>query len=157
VGPAQHLAKLRQRYKPVLNGIIFIDNPTQTLNLTGDLPGRNIIVATGRTRINQFNPSTTNGGDDLCTVISYGPMTVEGKVNASLVPLDKVYTYPDARIHGPLVFGEVMTPSRLKGWVKRRQKFHSGRTTPSSAAGAFKDYYYVAVSPRIAYEKIKRN
>lgn len=163
--PRQHVERLFESYKkpsssswePV-NGVLYVHNPNTTLDLSNmDLPGRLVIVTAGKVRLNNTNTRWFGADDDnLLTLVSFADMMVEGKVRASLIPMRRISLDSSTQVNGSIVFSEVLNPSQLRGIVSYNPKIHSGRTTPTSTQGAFRSYYYVAVSPKIAYENVSR-
>ncbi len=151
----QKLDELRQKQSP-LNGIVFIDNPNQTLNLEGakgQFNGNVIVVTSGNVNIGGSYSTTTN---DLLTVVSYGTVSVDGHCRASVIANKRASVNSMAQITGNLVLREVRDFSALRGKVIKDPRLYSGRTVPGDTTGAYKDYYYVAVGPGETYRHIRR-
>ncbi len=150
------LDELRQKLKP-LNGIVFIDNPNQTLNLEGakgNFQGRVILAVNGN--VNIGGPPGTVSGGDLLTVVCYGSLSVDGLCRASLIANSRVSVGPSSRINGNLVIKEVRDISALQGTIIKDPRLYSGRTVPGDTSGAYTDYYYVALGPGETFRIIGR-
>jgi len=141
------LDTLRSALNP-LNGVVFVDNPTSTLDLTGPrstFSGRVVIVTTGNVVVG--GTSDVGEPDDLTTLVSFGSASVRGRCRASIIANHRVSVDPGATIVGNLVLREVRSFGALHGTVSYDGRIHSGRTSNDSSTGAFTDYYYVAVAP----------
>ena len=147
------LAALRAKLKP-LNGVIYIDNPDEPLDLEGQrgkFSGRVIIVTTGNVVIGDV-PSS----EGLLTVVSFGNLSVTGTCRASLVANERISVSSDAIVLGNVILREVRSFGALKGRVNYDRLLHSGRTKAGDSTGAFTDYYYVAVSPGETIQGVTR-
>ena len=147
------LAALRAKVKP-LNGVIYIDNPEESLNLEGSkgkFDGRLVIVTTGNVVIGDV-PSSTG----LLTVISFGNLSVVGDCRASLVANQRISVSSNATVLGNVILREVRSFGALKGKVNYDRTMHSGRTKVGDSTGAFWDYYYVAIGPGETIQGVTR-
>src|SRR5207247_676151 len=103
-GPLEpQLAKLKEKIHP-LNGILRVDNPTQTLTLDGSIQGK-LVIVTGQGGVKLTNFNKNERASDLITVISLGgTMTIEDEVHAALISTDRgISVKPGAVVHGLLV------------------------------------------------------
>ena len=151
----KQLDELRQKLVPI-NGVVFIENPKQTLNLEGNksqFNGNVIIVASGNVNI---GGTYSSGGSDLLTVVSYGTIAVDGHCRASIIANKRASVNSMAQITGNLVLQEVRDFSALRGKVIKDPRLYSGRTVPGDTTGAYTDYYYVAIGPGETYRHIGR-
>ncbi|MBI2943351.1 MAG: hypothetical protein HYY25_04050 [Candidatus Wallbacteria bacterium] len=140
-----------------LNGVVWVENPTETLELDGrlsELKGLLILVTSGAVRLSGTNRGA--GPNDLLTVVAFGRMSVDGDVRASLVPRAGVVVPPSATIHGNLVLRDAADATALQGAVKRDPRYYSGRTTAEDASGAYPDYYLCGLGPRPVYREVER-
>ncbi|MBI3894098.1 MAG: hypothetical protein HY303_21475 [Candidatus Wallbacteria bacterium] len=140
-----------------LNGVVFVENPGETLELEGklaELRGMLVLVTTGAVRL---SGAGRNGGPtDFLTIVSYGRMSVDGEVHASLIPRGGVLVPASATVKGNLILHDAQDPSALQGIVKHDARYFSGRTTTEDSSGAFTDYYLCALGPRPVYREVQR-
>ena len=140
-----------------LNGVIVIENPSETLALEGDLGepwGMLVLVTSGRVRLNNTNRRA--GAAELLTVVSQGAMEVEGEVHASLCPRERISLAPGAVVKGNLILRSAANLSAFQGRVEHDGRFYSGRTTSSDSSGAFPGYYLVGFGPRPVCREVQR-
>lgn len=146
-----------QRGGPVY-GIIHVQSRTQTLELTGNFPGRVMFaVGPGGVKVTDVNKNETLA--DRLTIGAFGgPITVLGEVHAHILTgsgaplvLDKT-----ARIVGGLTVRELVAGTRLEGSVMRLEKYFSGVSMPD---GTEDDYtvFTLILSPQILYRKVLRS
>ncbi len=149
----QQLAALRAKLNP-LNGIVFIDNPDETLDLEGDkgsFAGRVVIVTTGNVVIGD-----SPAGAGVLTVVSFGNLSVTGPCRASIIANQRISVSSNATILGNVILREVRSFGALKGKVTYDRVLHSGRTKPGDSSGAYTDYYYVAIGPGETIQGVER-
>jgi hypothetical protein len=163
VSPAQgdvnvQLRKLLGQVKPI-NGIIRIDNESTTVNLAAlTIKGKVLIVTTGTGGVKVSNLNLGERDNDLLTVVCLkGMMTIANEVHAALISTEgNLQVSPGAQIHGLLVAGKVPSSGDRQCAITRLDKYFSGMTKSNDASGAFTDYYYVGLSPRLVYKKVTR-
>ncbi|MBI4865628.1 MAG: hypothetical protein HY816_01630 [Candidatus Wallbacteria bacterium] len=143
----------------VLNGVVYVDNPDQPLNLTQPIPGKLVLIVEGDVRLSNLPKADDRS---ILTVISYGAMSVEGDVWASLIPRGTFATAPGSAtvIHGNLVLDESYH------WTGRTPR-PSGQLVPdfaltSSAEDSpgnvriFPDRQFVVLSPTTEARVVNR-
>jgi hypothetical protein len=140
-----------------LNGVIVVENPSETLALEGELGepwGMLVLVTSGRVRLNNTNRRA--GAAELLTVVAQGAMEVEGEVHASLCPRERISFASGAVVKGNLILRSAANLSSFQGRVEHDPRFHSGRTTSSDSSGAFPGYYLVGFGPRPVCREVLR-
>jgi hypothetical protein len=149
--------KLLGGLKPV-NGVLRVDNPTQELDLTGmTIQGKLIIVA-GRGGVRVANLNRQERASDLLTVICVGgTLSVEDEVHAALLSSEgRISFKPGSVVHGLVMTDRLPSPADRQFTVVRLEKYYTGITRSTDASGAYPDYYYVGVSPRVVYRRVSR-
>jgi hypothetical protein len=136
-----------EQYDPA-NGVLFVDNPTQTLVIENrQIAGKLVLVTSGNLKLSNLEP--LDPGRHLLTVISFGRLIATGRVVASLSPMGE-FLVPGAvlQLVGNLVFRQVLEADQLRGSLEYDPRIFSGTTTSTSDAKAKKTHYYLGLSPQ---------
>ncbi len=147
------------RRHPVVNGVVFVDNPTSQLALHGErigrLEGKWIIVSSGKIRVDKLYAP---GDDSMGVIASYGRLSVEDSNAVALIAMGETEFMSGAVVDGCVVFDEIGSFAEMRTEsvkVHRRRMVYSGRTTPEDPGGAFDSYYYVSVAPYESYRVVE--
>lgn len=151
-GLQSNLDKLREKVG-ILNGVVYVENSSQKLKLSGPIKGKVIFVTQGDVEVESLVP--VDQTKDILSVISYGKMRASGNINASLLPQAELQIV-NMNLVGNLIFNRIWQPEQLKGVLQYDPRIFSGTTTNSSDANAKKTYYYVAFSPMTIGSDIER-
>tara|TARA_B100000674_G_scaffold248481_1_gene204833 strand:- start:68 stop:1711 length:1644 start_codon:yes stop_codon:yes gene_type:complete len=152
-GLQDNLKALFDKVEPV-NGVVYVENPSSALKLSGTVKGKLLIVTEGAVDIENLQPSDPS--KHIMSVISYGDMRVSGSIRASLMPQTNFKVRGSLRLNGNLVLRQITDLSQLKGRLDYDPTLHSGTTTKTSDAKAKKSYYYVVLSPMSVGSIVKR-
>lgn len=139
---------LMSEYQP-LNGIVFVDNSTQTLKIEDTaIFGKLVVVCSGNVELKNVSPYRDE--EHSFTVISYGKMKLSGTVIASLCPMNGYeLTSVSTTLKGNLVLPQVFDTKQFKGNLSYNELIFSGTTSESSDMNAKLPYYFIALGPRI--------
>jgi len=142
-----------------INGVVRVDNGNQTLHLDSlTIRGKLVVVTTGQGGVKVSNLNVGERAGDLLTVLCLnGTLSIENDVHAALITTEgNLSIKPGSTIHGLLISGKVPSTADRQCTITRLDKYYSGLTRKDDASGAFRDYYYVGISPRIVYKKVSR-
>lgn len=151
-GLQSNFNKLRDKVS-TLNGVVYVENSSQKLKLSGSFKGKVIIVTQGDVEVENLSPADQT--KDIVSVISYGKMRTSGNINASLMPQAELQIV-NVNLVGNLIFNRIWQPDQLKGLLQYDPRIFSGTTSKGSDANAKKTYYYVAFSPMSIGSDIER-
>ena len=138
----ERLKKRLDAFNAGFCGVVYVDNPTQILSLTGELAGNLVIAVSGKCTIDGLKPKF---GPDTLTVVARGgdagTVKVSGVNTASISTRGAALTLaPGTAIIGTLILDEVpltLTPP-LTGTVQVDPRLAESNKPP---------FYYVALSP----------
>ncbi|MBI4866185.1 MAG: hypothetical protein HY816_04460 [Candidatus Wallbacteria bacterium] len=145
-----------------LNGVVLCESPGGTMTLTGNLPGKLVLVVSGGHVVLDGTNGQARPQDLLTVVVLGGTVEVRGEVHAALVlaslpgeaaagpPDSKALFAPGAVLRGGLVIERLGAGSVLAGSLFREEKYSSG----PAGRGALADRYAVLVSPLAVYRKV---
>ncbi len=152
----QAMDQFLEQFNPA-NGVLFVENPTQTLVLENrQIPGKLIIVTSGAIKLSNLEPLDPNR--HLLSVVSYGRLSATGRVVAALSPMGE-FLVPGGvfQLKGNLVLRQVIKPDQLRGALEFDPEIFSGTTTSASDAKAKKSHYYLGFSPLPLALNLNRN
>ena len=141
----QSFQALKDRFKP-LNGVVFVDNPNQTLKLEGQqLRGKLFVVTSGDLELSNVEPA--DEGTDLVSFLSYGSTTLNSRVTASISAMGELRMNGQSVVKGNIILNRVFRPEQLHGVLDRDTRLYSGKS--SGSGGDSKPHYvYIGVGPR---------
>lgn len=141
----QSFQALKDRFKP-LNGVVFVDNPNQTLKLEGQqLRGKLFVVTSGDLELSNVGPA--DEGTDLVSFLSYGSTTLNSRVTASISAMGELRMNGQSVVKGNIILNRVFRPELLHGVLDRDTRLYSGKS--SGSGGDSKPHYvYIGVGPR---------
>lgn len=156
------LAKFRRQQDPVngvLNGVVYVDNPGETLHLTEPIPGKLVLIVEGDIQLTNLPKADDRS---LLTVISYGTMTVEGEVWACLIPRG---SFAPSAGSGPSIRGSLILDEsyhwtgrapRLRGDVFPDLTLVSSAEPQPGKVAIFPDRQMVVLSPATESRVVNR-
>jgi hypothetical protein len=139
-----------------LSGVILVRNPSRPLDLSRvKVRGKLVLGVTGEVVL---SGTTLAGETDRLTVISYGRMSLEGRVHASLAALgDLEVSASGCELTGNLV---VRRPAagRLRPLTIRHDPLvQAGHGEAGQSVVENRAYYHVAMGPFIAGREVERS
>ena len=140
----QSFEELIKRYQP-LNGVVFVDNPSQTLKITGkQFKGKVFVVTKGNLELSDIEP--VDESNDLVSFLSYGNTTLNSRITASISAMGELRMNGQPMVKGNIILNRVFRPEQLRGILDRDPRLYSGK---SSGGGDSKLHYvYIGVGPR---------
>lgn len=143
----QAFLQLTQRFSP-LNGVVFVNNPSQTLNLSGvQIKGKLYLVSSGNLELGNVDPA--DPGTDLLSFLSYGRTRISGRVTGSVSVMNELDMLgAQSIVVGNLVLNRVYRPAQLKGVLEYDERIDSGKTTSGGGGNAKQHYTYIGIGPR---------
>jgi hypothetical protein len=147
---------IMSEYQP-LNGIVFVNNPSQALRIENvSIFGKLIVVTSGDIELNNVVPYRNE--EHLFTAISYGEMRLSGVVGGSLCPMNgyKIATVSSS-LKGNMVLPKVFDSTQFKGNLSYNEFIFSGTTTTSSDSNAKLPYYFMGLGPRTVNRNFSRS
>lgn len=116
-------------------GMVYVDNPTEELVLDRTMAGRIVLVVAGDVTIRRLD--LDSAADDLCTVICFGRLRVEGTAATSLVAAGSFSSASSSSITGNLTwvrpeFSKVPSTEVFRGSLTRDFRYQAG---PKGADG----------------------
>jgi hypothetical protein len=139
--------ELKSRFAP-LNGVVFVNNPSQTLVLKDlQIKGKLFVVTSGNLELGNIQP--LDPSTDLLSFLSYGRTRISGMVMGSVSPMGELDMMgSQSQIVGNLVFNRIYRPDQLRGGIEFDPRVDSGKTTSTGGGNAKSHYYYVGIGPR---------
>lgn len=138
----ERLKKRLDAFGAGFSGVVYVDNPTQVLTLTGELAGNLVIAVTGKTIVDALKPKF---GPDTLTVVTRGgdpgAVKLSGVIQASIATRGAALSItPGTAIIGTLILDELplTLTTGLTGTVQ---------VDPRLAESGKPPFYYVALSP----------
>jgi len=148
---------------PPFNGVVLVENESETLVLRGNLVGKMVVVATrGGLRLENVNPNADND-DSLVAVCLGGALELAGTVNAVVVAAPyrlgemvmepSIRMQPETVIRGGLFLPEGALATEWHGLLEYDDKYYGG---PTRRGAGWPDHYYVGIAPRTVFRKVAR-
>lgn len=149
---------------PAFSGVMSVLNGDEAIELRNlELKGRMLVYVDGDLVLENVKPADPER--DMLAFVCRGQLTVDGKVQASLVSLGAFRNPDGATIEGSLILGKVAYDdlvelrNALTGRIKRDPHTASG---PESAPGLptgdwYRNYVTVAFGPEVVFKRIERN
>jgi hypothetical protein len=138
----------------LLNGILWVDNPSTRLDLTGwDTPGRLIVVTAGPALVGTMRRSP---GPHHLAVIAQKELTIKGEFTGAAVALGPYRIDGPSTIRGGLLLARPVTGS-LQGLTI---EYDPGLLSGSVEGGRVRyspRHFYVAIAPRLSGSEIVRS
>lgn len=112
-------------------GALFVDNPSQKLDVGRAVPGRMVVAVRGDLELSTVPLEAE--GTDLTVFITTGTTTVSGQVAASVVAAGPLKMGEGAKVRGPLIMvrydGAAPSGEVFRGLVTRDERYLAGADT----------------------------